>query len=191
MALCDRDTTCCPPMRSDGRHTRAHTPHAVLLLKPTNHGDNTSDVGISTLLTPWKPRERPGVHPRGPEPNPRHLHIQTKEKQGIIALHGMMEVGISSDCGLCEHHFRCSKVLWTPTRAAKALGHAGSLSLHRFLELGRGSTFGLRGFLRLCGEPMRTGTAVLVRVTQGFHWLPLAHRIAHRHLWQPAAQRAS
>ena len=29
---------------------------------------------------------------------------------------------------------------------------------------------------------MRTGTAVLVRVTQGFHWLPLAHRIAHRRL---------
>ena len=29
---------------------------------------------------------------------------------------------------------------------------------------------------------MRTGTAVLVRVTQGCRWLPLAQRIARRHL---------
>ena len=182
-------------MRSDGRHTRAHTPHAVLFLKPTNHGDNTSDVGISTLLTPWKPRERPGVHPRGPEPNPRHLRIQTKEKQGIVALHGMMEEGISSDCGLCEHHFRCSKVPWTPTRAAKALGHAGSLKLHRFLGLTQVTTTWQPKKGQECpgfsSEPMRTGTAVFVGIVRCDHEWTIARCIADRHLWQPAAQRAS
>jgi len=35
-------------------HTRAHTPHAHVLLAPTNHGDIGLDVGIRTLSTPYR-----------------------------------------------------------------------------------------------------------------------------------------
>ena len=45
-------------MHSDGphmyTHTRAHTPHAHVLLAPTNHGDIGLDVGIRTLSTPYR-----------------------------------------------------------------------------------------------------------------------------------------
>ena len=60
------------------------------------------------------------------------------------------------------------------------------LKLHRFLGLTQVTTTWQPKRMDKLGsassEPMRTGAAVLVMVTQGWHWMALAQRIADRHL---------
>ena len=69
------------------------------------------------------------------------------------------------------------------------------LKLHRFLGLTQVTTTWqpkkMDKFGSASSEGMRTGTAVLVGIVRCYHEWTIARRIAHRDLWQPAAQRAS